>query len=89
MVNVVMGNPHAGTPLLQQEPPAGLYLPLRVLVRDDNGTTRMTYRPMVELVPADECESLEETIARTARSLEQVVAAALECPLRRCQDGWP
>jgi len=77
MVVVVIGNPRAGTPLLQQNPRLGLDLPLRVLVWDDDGTTRITYRPVAELVPAEKREGLEETLARMADGLELVVASAL------------
>ena len=33
----IFGNPKAGTPLMQANPALGLHLPLKALVREDNG----------------------------------------------------
>jgi uncharacterized protein (DUF302 family) len=40
---VVFGNPKVGTPVMVSVPPAALDLPLKVLVWDDGGQTRLTY----------------------------------------------
>lgn len=40
---VLFGNPQAGTPLMAAEPLAALDLPLKILVWDDNGTTKVSY----------------------------------------------
>jgi uncharacterized protein (DUF302 family) len=40
---VIFGNPKLGTPALQQDIRAGLVLPLRVLVHDEDGQTVLTY----------------------------------------------
>ena len=40
---VVFGSPTAGTPVMQASPLTALDLPLRVLVWDDGGRTRMSY----------------------------------------------
>jgi uncharacterized protein (DUF302 family) len=40
---VIFGNPKAGTPVMQAVPLAGLDLPLKVLVWDDAGQTKLTY----------------------------------------------
>jgi uncharacterized protein (DUF302 family) len=40
---VLFGNPAAGTPVMDAHPLAALDLPLRILVWDDNGTTRVSY----------------------------------------------
>jgi uncharacterized protein (DUF302 family) len=42
---VMFGNPDAGTPVMQAAPQAGLDLPLKVLVWDDGGETKLTYAP--------------------------------------------
>ena len=42
-VLVVFGNPAAGTMVMQAAPPAALDLPLKVLVWDDGGQTKVTY----------------------------------------------
>ncbi len=40
---VIFGNPLQGTPVMAAEPLAALDLPLKVLVWDDSGQTRVTY----------------------------------------------
>lgn len=40
---IMFGNPAAGTPVMDAHPLAALDLPLRILLWDDNGTTRVTY----------------------------------------------
>jgi uncharacterized protein (DUF302 family) len=42
-VVVVFGSPVAGTPVMQASPLAALDLPLKVLVWDDDGRTRISY----------------------------------------------
>ena len=55
---LIFGNPKLGTPALQADIHAGLVLPLRVLVHDDNGQTVLSYESVDTLfdgmdVPAD------------------------------------
>lgn len=40
---VIFGSPQAGTPVMQAVPEAALDLPLKVLVWDDDGQTKVTY----------------------------------------------
>jgi uncharacterized protein (DUF302 family) len=40
---VLFGSPQAGTPVMEATPLAALDLPLKVLVWDDEGTTRIAY----------------------------------------------
>jgi len=40
---VIFGAPQAGTPVMQAVPVAALDLPLKVLIWDDEGQTRLTY----------------------------------------------
>jgi uncharacterized protein (DUF302 family) len=46
---VVFGSPAAGTPVMQAAPLAALDLPLKVLVWDDDGQTRVSYTAPSEL----------------------------------------
>ena len=55
---VMFGNPEGGTPVMQAVPRAALDLPLKVLVWDDDGHTKLTYTDPAALaarydVPAD------------------------------------
>jgi uncharacterized protein (DUF302 family) len=47
---VIFGNPVGGTPVMQARPLAALDLPLKVLVWDDNGQTKLTYTAPATLV---------------------------------------
>jgi len=46
---VVFGSPVAGTPVMQAAPLAALDLPLKVLVWDDEGETKVSYLAPTEL----------------------------------------
>ncbi len=46
---VIFGSPAAGTPVMQASPLAALDLPLKVLVWDDDGQTRISYTDPDEL----------------------------------------
>ena len=55
---VIFGSPVGGTPVMQARPLAALDLPLKVLVWDDGGQTKLTYTAPAALaarygVPAD------------------------------------
>jgi len=51
-VVIVFGSPKVGTALMQDNPDVGYELPLRILVRDDNGVTRVVYREPESLIEA-------------------------------------
>jgi uncharacterized protein (DUF302 family) len=46
---VIFGNPAAGTPVMAASPISGLDLPLKVLVWDDGGQTKVSYYAPAEL----------------------------------------
>ena len=48
-VVVFFGNPATGTGVMQDDPRAGIDLPLRIVFWDDNGTTYAAYRDPQEL----------------------------------------
>lgn len=72
-VLIIFGNPAAGTPIMDAEPLAGLDLPLKVLVWDDRGVTRVSY-----LSPAALAErySLSESLAAPLAGIEQLTDLA-------------
>jgi uncharacterized protein (DUF302 family) len=75
-VLVVFGAPKVGTALMTADARAGLDLPLRVLVWDDSGQTRMAYREPGALGAVHSLGGLDEALAKMTAALEQVVAAA-------------
>ncbi len=46
---VVFGSPQAGTPIMQSVPLVALDLPLKILVWDDDGQTKVSYTPPTTL----------------------------------------
>ena len=46
---VIFGNPQAGTPVMAASPMSGLDLPLKVLVWDDGGQTKVSYYAPAEI----------------------------------------
>ncbi len=46
---VVFGSPVAGTPVMEEAPLAALDLPLKVLIWDDDGQTKISYTDPAEL----------------------------------------
>ena len=70
---VVFGSPVGGTPVMEAVPLAALDLPLKVLVWDDGGETKLAY-----LVPAELAEryGLDEELAARLAGIEPIAAAA-------------
>jgi uncharacterized protein (DUF302 family) len=67
---VIFGNPRGGTPVMQAAPLASLDLPLKVLVWDDGGQTKLTYTAPAALaaryeIPAELCAPLAAIDALT------------------------
>lgn len=71
---VVFGSPLAGTPVMQARPLAALDLPLKVLVWDDNGQTKLSYVPPAELAARYDLDG--ELAARLA-GIDAVTDAAI------------
>ena len=70
---VVFGSPVAGTAVMEAVPLAALDLPLKVLVWDDRGQTKVAY-----LAPAELAEryGLDEELAARLAGIEPIAAAA-------------
>jgi uncharacterized protein (DUF302 family) len=72
---VIFGSPVAGTPVMQAAPLAALDLPLKVLVWDDEGQTKITYAPPSELAAR---YGLDDDLAARLAGIDMVTDAALE-----------
>lgn len=73
-VLIVYGNPAAGTPVMDAAPMAALDLPLKLLVWDDNGRTRVSY-PTPAVLAAR--YSLPEALARPLAGVEHLTDVVL------------
>ena len=68
-VLIMFGNPAAGTPVMDAEPLAGLDLPLKVLVWDDGGRTRVSYLSPTALAAR---YALSESLATPLAGIDQL-----------------
>jgi uncharacterized protein (DUF302 family) len=73
-VLIVFGNPAAGTPAMAAQPLAALDLPLKLVVWDDDGQTRVSYLSPGALA---ERYALPEALAAPLAGIEKLVEAAL------------
>ena len=75
-VLVILGAAKAGTPVMQAAARAGLDLPLHVLVWDDGGTTRLTYRDPRALATTHGIDGIDQVLAALQAGLNGLVTAA-------------
>ena len=73
---VVFGDPRAGTPLMQKDPTVGIELPLRVLVWDERGTTKVGYQDPTELADHYRLDETQERLERMRALLAELAAEA-------------
>jgi uncharacterized protein (DUF302 family) len=73
---IVFGNPAVGTALMQADPRAGLDLPLRILVWDDGGQTRIAYHDPRELADAYDVTATAATLDGLNALMRAIAALA-------------
>jgi uncharacterized protein (DUF302 family) len=71
---VIFGSPKAGTPVMQAVPVAALDLPLKVLVWDDEGQTKLTYTPPATLAAR---YGLSDALAARLGAIDPVTDAVI------------
>jgi uncharacterized protein (DUF302 family) len=71
---IIFGSPMAGTPVMDAVPLAGLDLPLKVLVWDDAGRTRVSYLTPAALAAR---YSLSPSLAAPLAGIDQLVEDVL------------
>ena len=71
---VIFGNPRAGTPVMQAAPLAALDLPLKVLVWDDGGQTKLSYTAPAALAARYE---VPDELAAALAGIDAVTDAVL------------
>jgi uncharacterized protein (DUF302 family) len=72
---VIFGSPEAGTPVMQAAPLAALDLPLKVLVWDNAGQTKVSYVAPAELAQR---YGLDSEFAERLAGIDVVTDAALD-----------
>ena len=73
---LIFGNPQVGTPFIAANPRAGLDLPLRVLVYDDGGRTRLVATAPETLVTRHGLEGVDEAVATMRGAIGKLMEAA-------------
>ena len=73
---VMFGNPKVGTPLIAASRTTALDLPVRVLVYDDGGTTKLIATAPSTLVERHGIEGADEAVKRMTGAIEKLMAAA-------------
>ncbi len=71
---LIFGDPRAGAPLMKADPTIGHELPLRLLVWDAGGQTKIGYRPPTELSSDFAVIAQLETLRRMENLLQQISA---------------
>ena len=72
---VIFGNPIAGTPVMAAVPLAALDLPLKVLVWDDGGETKLAYTAPTELAAR---YGLSDELAARLAAIDLITDAVIE-----------
>ena len=76
MTLVMFGNPTIGTPLMQAAPAAGLDLPIRVLIWDYGGNTRIGYLKPETLKARYDISGADQALAMMGNALGKLTDAA-------------
>jgi uncharacterized protein (DUF302 family) len=71
---VIFGNPIGGTPVMQTHPLAALELPLKALVWDDGGQTKVSYMAPAELARR---YGIEDALAAPLSGIDALTDAAV------------
>ena len=77
MVLVMFGNPKLGTPILQASPVTGLDLPVRVLIWEENGTTKLGYLDPDELEDRYDVDGADEAFDMMEGALKKLTDEAV------------
>jgi uncharacterized protein (DUF302 family) len=75
-VVIVFGSPEVGTALMQDNPDVGYELPLRILVRDDHGVTRVVYHDPAALIESYGLTSSQPQVHRMSDLLRDMTGRA-------------
>ncbi|ESR24632.1 DUF302 domain-containing protein [Lutibaculum baratangense] len=73
---IIFGNPKIGTPVIAAERRAGLDLPLRVLVWEEGGQTRIAYEDPEAVRERHDVEGADEAFRTMKGALDKLVSAA-------------
>jgi uncharacterized protein (DUF302 family) len=81
-VLLIFGSPAVGTALMQADPPAGVDLPLRMLVWSKSGGTHIAYHDPRELADRYELDGQQAVLTALNELLEHLVTTAVNAGVR-------
>ncbi len=74
---VIFGNPKIGTPIMQADPKAGIDLPVRVLVWDEQGRTRIGALAPETLSKRYDVGEASDSLEQMGKALDTLLDAAI------------
>lgn len=74
---VFFGNPRAGTPLMQRSRQAGLDLPQRMLIWDDDGTVKVSYNDPEHVAARHGIDGQDELLENIAGALDAIATGEM------------
>ncbi len=77
-VLVIFGNPKVGTPIIKADRRAGLELPIRVLIWEENGATTIGYDDPRNLKAKYSIDGADDSFAAMAGALKKLTEAAAQ-----------
>ncbi len=76
---VIFGNAKIGTPVMEQDPLAGLFLPLKVLIyADDKGQVWLAYEDPADMFAGLKVDPKSDAVKKMSDALAKLTATAAE-----------
>jgi uncharacterized protein (DUF302 family) len=75
---MIFGNPMLGTPIMQENSLAGLDLPMKVLIWEEDGATKIAYTSPETLRKRWDVEGHDELFSKMAAGLDKMTDAAAQ-----------
>jgi uncharacterized protein (DUF302 family) len=70
---IIFGNPKGGTNIMLADPNIAIELPLKILLREDNGITLIIYHKLIDIAENYEVDDILESIKKLDESIENLI----------------
>jgi len=75
---IIFGNPKGGTDLMLTDPNFSIDLPLKIVLRNNNGETEIFYQSIGELATRYNVSELNENIIKMDKNIEKLINRVIE-----------
>ena len=75
---IIFGNPKGGTDLMLTDPNFSIDLPLKIVLRNNNGETEIFYQSIGELATRYNVSELNENIKKMDKNIEKLINRVIE-----------